>query len=95
MFRKILVCYDDSEASRRALTFAAAHSSAIGATLVVAHVLEWSPYSFLTPNELEEWHKRRTEELARAESALIAPVVKDLAGRGLTIETELKYGRVA
>ncbi|WP_299847114.1 universal stress protein [uncultured Paracoccus sp.] len=95
MAEKIVVGYDGSESSHRALTFAADRARAIGATLVIAHVLEWSPYSFLTPTELEERHKRRSDELARAESALIAPVVKDLAGSGLSIETELKYGHIA
>lgn len=95
MAEKIVVGFDGSESARRALTFAADRASAIGATLVIAHVLEWSPYSFLTPSELEERHKRRSEELARAESALIAPVVTSLEGSGITIQTELKYGHIA
>ncbi|MFV0300292.1 MAG: universal stress protein [Paracoccus sp. (in: a-proteobacteria)] len=95
MAEKIVVGYDGSESARRALNFAADRARAIGATLVIAHVLEWSPYSFLTPSELEERHMRRTEELARVESALIAPVVKELAGKDLTVESELKYGHIA
>ena len=58
--------------------------------------LEWSPYSFLTPTELEERHKRRNEELARAKSALMDPVVKKLSDSGVeSVETEIKYGHIA
>mgnify|MGYP003118284940 FL=1 len=92
---KIVVGYDGSEGSKRAVDFAVERASALGATLVVAHVLEWSPYSFLTPNELEERHKRRNEELKRAEEAVLAPLVASLGKSGLTIETSLKYGNIA
>ena len=92
---KIVVGYDGSEGSKRAVDFAVDRASALGATLVVAHVLEWSPYSFLTPNELEERHKRRNEELKRAEEAVLAPLVASLDTSGLTIETSLKYGNIA
>ncbi|MFU1476476.1 universal stress protein [Roseovarius sp. C7] len=92
---KIVVGYDGSEGSKRAVDFAVERATALGATLVVAHVLEWSPYSFLTPNELEERHARRNEELKRAEDAVLAPLVSSLSSSGLTIETSLKYGNIA
>lgn len=95
MSEKIVVGYDGSDSSQRALDFAADRARAIGATLVIAHVLEWSPYSFLTPTELEERHKRRNDELLRAETALISPVAKKLRDSGVTVETELKYGHIA
>ncbi|MEL6102066.1 MAG: universal stress protein [Pseudomonadota bacterium] len=90
-----VVGYDGSDASRRALEFAMDRASASGASILVVHVLEWSPYSFLTPNELEERHKRRTEELERAESALMAPLKQELSGHSIAIETAIKYGHVA
>ena len=62
---------------------------------VVAHVLEWSPYSFLTPEELEERHKRRKEELNRAESALLGPVMDELSKSGVSATSALRYGQVA
>lgn len=49
MSRKIVVGYDGSEASQRALDFAITRASAQGDSIIVAHVLEWSPYSFLYP----------------------------------------------
>ena len=70
----LIVGFDKTEASQRALTFAAAAAKATGATIHVVYILEWSPYSFLTAQELEERHKRRTEELSRA-AELIAPAI--------------------
>lgn len=95
MSRKIVVGFDGSEASRRALDFAISRAKAQGDSIVIAHVLEWSPYSFLTPNELEERHKRRTEELQRAEQAIIQPVVKTVEAAGIPVSTTMKYGHIA
>lgn len=95
MSRKILVGYDGSDASRRALDFAVERAKVLGDAVIIAHVLEWSPYSFLTPSEVEERHTRRKEELQRAENALLAPVVKEVEGRGVPVSTVLKYGHIA
>ncbi len=94
MSAKIVVGYDGSAASQRALNFAVEQAKSQGCSILVAHVLEWSPYSFLTPQELEERHKRRNEELARAEEAVMGPVTKKLADSGVTIETMIKYGHI-
>jgi nucleotide-binding universal stress UspA family protein len=56
MSEKYIVACDGSAASERALNFAVAHAQTTGASILIAHVLEWSPYSFLTPEELEERH---------------------------------------
>ena len=95
MSHKIVVGYDGSDSAKAALAFATNLAKAQGGSIVVAHVLEWSPYSFLTPTELEERHKRRGEELERAEAAILAPAVEDLKDSGLVIETALKYGNIA
>ena len=95
MSNKFVVGYDGSPASRRALEFALDRAASQGGSVVIAHVLEWSPYSFLTPEELEERHSRRAEELSRAESAVLKPVVDEVAARGVPVETELRYGHIA
>ena len=59
-----LVAYDGSPTSRRTAEFAAERAKLANAHLHIVHVLEWSPYSFLTQEELAERHQRRTEELA-------------------------------
>ena len=95
MSHKIVVGYDGSESANTALDFAVGLVKAQGGSIVVAHVLEWSPYSLLTPTELEERHKRRGEELARAETAVLAPVVDKLKSSDVDVSTVLKYGHIA
>jgi nucleotide-binding universal stress UspA family protein len=95
MSHKIVVGFDGSESARSALSFAVEAARKTGGELLIAHVLEWSPYSFLTPTELEERHKRRGEELERAEKAILAPVVESVKASGVTVSTALRYGHIA
>ena len=95
MTNTIVVGYDGSESAERALEFAAERAKSQGVSVTVAHVLEWSPYTFLTPEELEERHARRTEELKRAESVVVAPVLERLAGQGIEASADIKYGHIA
>ena len=95
MTTKYVVGYDGSPASKRAADFAVELAKVHGAGVVLAHVLEWSPYSFLTPEEIEERHKRRGEELARAEAAVITPLVESLASSGVKVDSVIKYGHIA
>ena len=95
MSNKYVVAFDGSAASERAVAYAIDHARRNDASVLIAHVLEWSPYSFLTPDELEERHKRRGEELARAKTALIDPVLASRASDGVEIDAVIKYGHVA
>ncbi len=95
MSDKFVVGYDGSVAARRALEFAVARAKAQGGAIVLAHVLEWSPYSFLTPSELEERHMRRREEMERAEEAVLGPVVAELTDSGVSVKTVIRYGNIA
>ena len=90
-----LIAYDGSAASDRALNFGVARARASDARLLLAHVLEWSPYSFLSAEEVAERHKRRNDEVGRAETVILDPVRKKLTGQGLSVETVVRYGHVA
>ncbi|SDW32562.1 universal stress protein [Roseicitreum antarcticum] len=90
-----LIAVDGSDAGKRALAFGAARAQAGGARVLLAHVLEWSPYSFLTREELAERHMRREQEMARADAAFLAPRKAELAALGLSVETVIRYGHVA
>jgi nucleotide-binding universal stress UspA family protein len=94
MTETMLVGVDGSEASHRAADFAAARARVGNARLVVAYVIEWSPYSFNTPEENEQRHKRREEEIARAEAHL-APLLSKLRGAGLEVEGVVRHGHAA
>lgn len=87
----IIVGYDGTDPAERAVSFAADRAAAEGASLHLVHVLEWSPYSFLTADELAERHKRRNEELIRGE-AILEPALKKLTERGLGATSEVRHG---
>ncbi len=92
---KYLVACDGSQASVRALQFAIEQAKSNGASILIAHVLEWSPYSFLTPEELEERHKRRSDELERAKMAVVDPLVSSATDLGVQVNSVIRYGHVA
>lgn len=90
-----IAAYDGSESARRAVDLALGQAKAGSARLIIAHVLEWSPYSFLTQEELAERRKRRNAELARAAKAVIRPLTEGIKDSGVAVETVIKYGHVA
>ena len=95
MSSRYVVACDGSPASGRALRCAITQAKLTGASLILAHVLEWSPYSFLTPEELEQRHQRRQLELARAREALIEPLVAAVTDEAVEVEAVIRYGHVA
>jgi nucleotide-binding universal stress UspA family protein len=90
-----LVGVDGSESSHRAARFAAARAAANKARLVVAYVIEWSPYTFNTPEENEQRHKRREEEIERARSQVVDPMVAEMGAGGLAVEGVVRHGHAA
>ncbi len=95
MSKTYVVGVDDSGESSRALKFALEMAKDNGASINIIHVLEWSPYSFLTPEELDQRHKRRGEELERANAAIIDPILKSVSSKKVTVKGEVRYGGIA
>lgn len=87
-----IVGFDSDEDGHRVLDYAIDRAKRDGARLVIVHVLEWSPYSFLTPEEIEERHARRKTELDRAREVLLDPAVARAKDAGVEAESELQYG---
>lgn len=94
MKNKILVAVDGSETSNRAIECAAKSASQSGDSIVLAYVIEWSPYSFHTPEELAERHKRRESEISRAETSVLTPQAEKLTGSGISVETVVRHGHI-
>jgi nucleotide-binding universal stress UspA family protein len=93
---KIVVGLDGSASGERAVAYAKKMANLIGACeLVLVHVIEWSPYTFQTPEENEMRHKRREEELAQATSRIIDPAVAALKKEGFTARGVVRHGDVA
>ena len=66
-----------------------------GSKILVAHVIEWSPYSFNTVEENAIRHKRREAELDRAQTEVIDPVVARLREKGIEASGIVRHGHIA
>ena len=95
MSNKILVALDGSDGSKRALGAAVSHAKLTSSDLVLAYVIDWSPYSFHTPEELEERHQRRESEIQRANDSILTPEIAALEAQGLKVETVVHHGKIA
>lgn len=89
-----LVGYDGSKSAKRAVDFAVARANQAGASIHLVNILEWSPYSFYSAEELAQRKKARTEEVKRARE-IVDPLVNELAGRGLTVTSDVQHGHPA
>ena len=95
MTKVLLVGIDGSKCGERALEYAAEWAAASGHQLIVAHVIEWSPFTFNTPQENEERHMRREAELERAHKEIIDPVVDALRERRIMARGVIRHGHAA
>ncbi len=95
MSNKILVAVDGSDGSKRAIKAAAEHAKLANTDLVLTYVIDWSPYSFHTPQELEERHQRRESEIQRANESVLDPEVAALTKVGISVETVVRHGKIA
>ena len=95
MPNKIIVALDGSDGCKRALSVAVEHAKLTNSDLVLAYVIDWSPYSFHTPEELEERHQRRESEIQRANDSVLTPEIAALEAQGLKVETVVHHGKIA
>jgi len=90
--KRFLVGIDGSDCGDRAISVAAAQARAADAELVICYVIAWSPYTFSTPQENAERHRRREEELEAAHSKLLEPRVAGLKASGMAVEGVARHG---
>jgi nucleotide-binding universal stress UspA family protein len=87
-----IVAYDGRDP--QVVEFAVERAIKEGARLLIVHVLEWSPYSFLTTEELVERHKTRQQELTRANEMIMNPMLEKVRQAGATADGDVRYGHV-
>ena len=85
-----VVAYDGSHAA--VVDYALKRAGRANAALHIVHVLEWSPYAFLTPEEIEQRHAKRGEELARAEKEVMQPMLDRANAAGIETSSEVRFG---
>jgi nucleotide-binding universal stress UspA family protein len=89
---RFLVGIDGSDCGDRALQAAARHARAADAELLICYVIPWSPYTFSTPEENAQRHRRREEELNVARTKLLEPRASELEAAGLTVGAIARHG---
>ncbi len=91
----VLVGVDGSDASRRAAEFAVARARLNGARVVMACVIEWSPYTIYTHEELEARHEERGAEIERARARVLDPLIGSLRRDGVEVEALVRHGHAS
>jgi nucleotide-binding universal stress UspA family protein len=96
MTAKIVVGIDGGEGESRAVAYAKKMAKQIDACeLIMVYVIEWSPYTFQTPEENAERHKRRDEEIVAATTRVVNPAVEALQAEGFSARGIVRHGDVA
>lgn len=93
MSTSLIVGLDGSGSGERALAHAKRLAGLIGdCTIELIYVIEWSPFSFHTPEENASRHKRREEEIAMANERIIDPALAALKKDGFTANGRVRHG---
>lgn len=96
MTTKIVVGLDGTETGDRAIAFAKDLAGRIGTCeLLLVYVIEWSPFTFQTPEENALRHKRREEEVELATTRVVTPAVDALKAEGFAVQGLVRHGDVA
>jgi nucleotide-binding universal stress UspA family protein len=96
MTTKLLIGLDGHGSGERAMAYAQRQANLIGdCEVIVAYIVEWSPYSFQTAEENAERHKRREEEISTAMSRVVDPAVAKLSDAGMNARGVVRHGDVA
>ncbi len=96
MSTKIVIGLDGHGSGDRALNYGKQMAKLIGdCELLIVYVIEWSPYSFQTPEENAERHKRREEEIQTANDRVVAPAVEALKKENIKARGIVRHGDVA
>ncbi|ABV93549.1 putative universal stress protein [Dinoroseobacter shibae DFL 12 = DSM 16493] len=96
MTSKIVVGLDGSQSGERALTYAQGLAQRLeSCEIIVAFIIEWSPYTFQTAEENAQRHKRREEEISTARARVVDPAVKALSAAGFAATGVVRHGDVA
>ncbi len=92
-----VVGIDGSDCARRAAEFAAERAHKSGAKVVLLGVIEWSRYSFHTPEELETRGRDRSAEVERVETGALKPLAESLTEKlgGLEVACTVRHGHAA
>ncbi len=96
MSAKLVIGLDGAGSGDNALDYAKRLANLIGdCEILVVYVVEWSPFSFQTPEENEQRAKRRQEEIKQANERVVEPALAELRAAGFTARGIVRHGDVA
>lgn len=96
MTATLVVGIDGGGTGNRALAHARKLAKLIGdCEIVVAFVIEWSPFSFHSAEENAVRHKRREEEISAATARIVEPALETLRQAGFAARGVVRHGNVA
>ena len=96
MTTKIVIGLDGHGSGDRALAYGKHMAQLIGdCELLVVYVIEWSPYSFQTPEENAVRHLRREEEIQTATDRVVQPAIDSLTKDKIKARGFVRHGDVA
>ena len=85
-----IVAYDGM--SRTVVDFAVEKAKREGARLYIVDVIEWTPFKFLTPDELAVRHVHLQAELALAGASVLPPILDYVRALGVAADGEVRNG---
>lgn len=93
---RIVVGLDGSPPGERALAHAKRIARLIGdCELVLVYVIEWTPYSFHSAEELAERHRRREQEIGQAREHVLQPAVTAAEAEAFQVKPIVRHGDAA
>ena len=92
MSETYLVGVDSSETAARATDYATAQAAKTGAALLLVHVVEWSGFDVMGPEELAQRHAIREAELEAAQTNIVGPAVERIQQAGVSVESLIHHG---
>lgn len=91
----IVVGIDGSDASNKALEHAMEMATQYQATLIMVHVIDWSPFQFSTLEDNEHKSSQRRQTLQQDREHLMQPLSERMDSAGIAHETLIEFGHPA
>jgi nucleotide-binding universal stress UspA family protein len=96
MSTSLVIGLDGHSSGEKALAYGEKLAKLIGdCELLIVYVIEWSPYSFQTPEENAQRHKRREEEISIAKERVVNPALEQMKASGVNARGIVRHGDVA
>lgn len=89
-----VVGFATPDLSRRAIDFAVDRAKLAGASVHLVHVIEWSPFSFMTAEELSQQHAVRRKHQEQGDK-LLEQAMAQWSASGVPLSGDVRFGHVA